>query len=334
MIGTHQLNCRRETMKSIRFFRKISIVLLLAIAVGFFAPQTSLAQRKTEEFFVETGHLVKGEFYTYFRTYGGLEIFGYPLTDEFVYQGLTVQYFQKARMEWHPENPVPYKVQLGLLGEELKYRQPPVPEPTPRSRRKVFFPETGHTVSYAFLDFFNKHGGIDIFGYPITEMYFEDGQIVQYFQRLKLLWQPNDPVNTVAVGNLGSVHYNMYRDHMLSEAPGESRIQTEITKLRAVVSLRYSVMSTRRNQIVTVLVTDNNSGAPIENAQVNISFVDKSVNVTLPGSSQTLITDKRGFASVSLPVNEGHSGTNIVVLAVVTYGGLSTTAQNVFLLWW
>jgi len=321
-------------MKSIRFFRKIGLALLLAITVGFFTPQISLAENGTEQFFFEeTGHWVKGKFLVYFREHGGLEIFGYPLTEAFVDQGLLVQYFQKARMEWHPENPVPYKVQLGLLGEELKYRQPPVPEPTPRSRRKFYFPETGHTVSYAFLDFFVKHGGIDVFGYPITEMFFEEGQIVQYFQRLKLQWQPSDTTNTVAVGNLGEVYFNMYRHRMPAEASGGGRIETAITGLQAVVALRYSVMSTQRNQIVTVLVTDNN-GNPVENAQVNISFVDKSANVILPGSTQTLATDKRGFASISLPVNEGRSGTNIIVRAVVTYGIWTTTAQNVFLLWW
>ncbi len=323
-------------MKSVQFLRKISlIVLLLAITVGFFAPQTSFAQTGTEQFFGETDHWVKGEFLVYFRKYGGLVIFGYPITEEFVDQGLLVQYFQKARMEWHPENPIPYKVQLGLLGEELRYRQPPGTEPTPRSRRKFYFPETGHTVSYAFLDFFNENGGIDIFGYPITEMHYEDGQIVQYFQRLKLQWRPNDPTNVVIVGNLGEVYVNMYRHRMPPEAFGGQRIETDriITGLRAVVSLRYSVMSTQRNQTVTVLVTDNN-GDPVQNAQVNISFVDKSMNVTLPGSTQTLTTDQQGFANISLPVNEGRSGTNIIVRAVVTYGKWTTTAQNVFLLWW
>ena len=329
-------------MKSMQFSKKVSIVLLLAVTVGFFAPQPSSAQGRTDQFyFEETGHWVKGEFLVYFHKYGGLAIFGYPITEEFVDQGLSVQYFQKARMEWHPENPVQYQVQLGLLGEELKYRQPAVPEPMPRSRRKVFFPETGHTVSYAFLDFFNANGSIDIFGYPITEMYFEDSQIVQYFQRLKLQWQPNDPANAVVVGDLGEVYINMYGHRMPSVAlrPLNSTYATpettltEVSGLRAMVSLRYSVMTAKRNQTVTVLVTDTN-GDYVENARVEISFSEMNTNRTLPDSTQTLFTDKRGFANASLPVNEGRSGTNIVVRVVVTYGKLSTTAQNVFLLWW
>jgi hypothetical protein len=31
-----------------------------------------------------------------------------------------VQYFERARLEWHPTNVDPYKVQMGLLGRELK----------------------------------------------------------------------------------------------------------------------------------------------------------------------------------------------------------------------
>jgi len=327
-----------------RFFRKLSGLLLLAIVVGFCTPQPGLTQTPQSEYFKQTGHRVEGEFLNYFYKYGELAIFGYPITERFVDQGITVQYFQKARMELHPENPEPYRVQLGLLAEELKYRQPPVPEPQPRSRRKVYFPETGHTVSYAFLDFFKANGGIDIFGYPITEMFFEDGQIVQYFQRLKMQWQPNDPTTAVVIGNLGEVYLRFYSSRMpawalqpVSENDDSIIIQPtmtpEINALRAVVSLRYSVMSKKRNQTVSVLVTDN-SGQPCPNAQVAISFIETPSNIALPGSDIILTTDKQGFAQASIPVNGGRSGAQIIVRATATYLGFTTTAQNVFLLWW
>lgn len=50
-----------------------------------------------------------------------LALFGLPLTRQ-VAGGPTgatfVQYFERARFEWHPNNPDPYKVLLGLLGNE------------------------------------------------------------------------------------------------------------------------------------------------------------------------------------------------------------------------
>ncbi|MGH2353936.1 MAG: hypothetical protein ACRDJN_20215, partial [Chloroflexota bacterium] len=75
----------------------------------------------------ETGHNVYGGFLTYFTTNGGLEAFGYPITEEFqepnqdgTGRDYTVQYFQRARFEYHPEFAgTPYEVQLGLLGSEI-----------------------------------------------------------------------------------------------------------------------------------------------------------------------------------------------------------------------
>jgi len=329
-------------MKLARFSKKVSLLLVLAITVGFFTPQPGLTQT-SQEYFEETGHWVHEEFLDYFYNYGGLAIFGYPVSERFTDQGLTVQYFQKARMELHPENPEAYRVQLGLLGEELKYRQTAIPEPQPRSRRKVYFSETGHNVSYAFLDYFKANGSVDIFGYPITEMHFEDGQIVQYFQRLKMQWQPNDPTTTVVIGNLGEVYLTIYGNRMPSEAlrpttnaiiaTTSSPTPAGISGVRAIVSLRYSVMSKKRNQTVSVLVTDNN-GDPLPDAQVSISFIETPSNTVLPADIPVLITDKQGFAQISVPINEGRSGAQIVVRAAATYGGFTTTAQNVFLLWW
>ncbi|MEP7359860.1 MAG: hypothetical protein ABI847_21595, partial [Anaerolineales bacterium] len=42
--------------------------------------------------------------------------FGYPITEFTSEDGLTVQYFQRARMEWHPEKPEGQRVMLAALG--------------------------------------------------------------------------------------------------------------------------------------------------------------------------------------------------------------------------
>ena len=43
-----------------------------------------------------------------------------------------MQYFEKSRIEWHPGNAEPYRVQLGLLGDDLGKRRRP--SPSARSR--------------------------------------------------------------------------------------------------------------------------------------------------------------------------------------------------------
>ena len=82
-----------------------------------------LGEMSDGQWFAETGHYIGGAFWTYWRERGGLPIFGYPLTDELVEDGLTTQYFERAIMEWHPDNDDPYKVLLRRLGAEALTRR-------------------------------------------------------------------------------------------------------------------------------------------------------------------------------------------------------------------
>jgi thermitase len=74
------------------------------------------------QFFDETGHYVGGAFWNYWRERGGLPIFGYPLTEETEEDGRTVQYFERAVFEYHPENAAPWTVLLRRLGAEALAR--------------------------------------------------------------------------------------------------------------------------------------------------------------------------------------------------------------------
>lgn len=329
-------------MKRVDLIGKAGVVLVLALIIGLFPFQQGLTQTEgRSRYFPETGHTVRDALLDFFETRGELAIFGYPITEAFYERGVLVQYFQNARLEWRPNNPDPYKVQLGLLGDELHYSQPRVEAPQISSRRRVYFPETGHTLSYAFLDYFNTNGGLDTFGYPITEMHYSDGIIVQYFQRLKMEWHPEDRANPVHIGNLGELYVNIYRDRIPAAALARtsSTINTtptpaatgNITSIRAVVSLRYSVMGKQGNQTVSVLVTDN-AGKALAGAQVSIRFINPAGQMM--GAQSNLLTDDRGFARISIPVTGGRTGEQVVVQADVTYGALTHSAQNVFLLWW
>ena len=56
---------------------------------------------------------------------GGLAIYGYPISEEIPElsptdgQTYTVQYFERNRLEYHPELPEAYRVSLGLLGVQV-----------------------------------------------------------------------------------------------------------------------------------------------------------------------------------------------------------------------
>src|SRR3954467_11906216 len=72
--------------------------------------------------FSETGHTVCGKFLDYWNNHGGLAQQGYPISEEFVDTSpingkpYTMQYFQRAVFELHPENSAPNDVLLTLLG--------------------------------------------------------------------------------------------------------------------------------------------------------------------------------------------------------------------------
>jgi hypothetical protein len=75
-------------------------------------------------YFGATRHTLQGTFKSYFTTNGGLAQNGYPLTEPFVEKypeypySVTVQYFERVRMEYHgdPADPLYGKMTLGRIG--------------------------------------------------------------------------------------------------------------------------------------------------------------------------------------------------------------------------
>lgn len=78
--------------------------------------------------FAETGKTIGGAFRAYWEANGGLAQQGYPISNEFRERsdlnGLvyTVQYFERAVFESHPENAPPHRVLLSQLGT-FQYRK-------------------------------------------------------------------------------------------------------------------------------------------------------------------------------------------------------------------
>ncbi|NCC33394.1 MAG: murein L,D-transpeptidase [Chloroflexia bacterium] len=145
-------------------------------------------------YFAQTGHHVSNRsgFLNFWRANGQIHTFGYPLTEEFVEAGRIVQYFERARFEYHPELPADEQVQLGLLGRDmLTYQGFPAPVEDPQTG-VLYFPETGHTLWGEFRKAWEKRGGMRIFGFPLSETVDEGGRLVQYFERAKFIYFPED----------------------------------------------------------------------------------------------------------------------------------------------
>jgi len=149
-----------------------------------------------KQYFPQTGHAVGWPFLQFYRDHGGLDAFGYPRTEAFKQDGMTVQYFQRARYEYRPELAAGEQVQLTLLGDALTKDQQPFAKVAAfaSNAQHAYFPQTGHSINYGFLQYFQSRGGITVFGYPISEELQIDTAkgpaTIQYFQRARFEYHP------------------------------------------------------------------------------------------------------------------------------------------------
>ena len=164
-----------------------------------------------------TGFRVSSHFTDFWRAHGGLPAFGYPITGERQEVSPTdgktyiVQWFERTRFEWRPENAAPFNVLLGLMGRQLTVgREFPRVAAFANTADRRYVPETGHSLSGRFLQYWNATGGIAVYGYPISEPFTEtsptDGKpyTVQYFERARFEAHPeNAPPYDVLLGLLG-----------------------------------------------------------------------------------------------------------------------------------
>ncbi len=154
-------------------------------------------------------------FADYWQQHGGVRVFGLPESTLLEKDGRRFQWFERARLEFWPENDPPYEIQPGRLGVEFTDgRDFPTQEFFVNRPGLRYVKVTEHGIADPFLSFWEQNGGIDIFGYPISEQVQEilpeDGAIhqVQYFERARLEWHPNDTAQPIKIGLLGT---NLYR---------------------------------------------------------------------------------------------------------------------------
>jgi len=294
------------------------------------------------EYFYSTGHYVKGPFLDFFHSRGGVRIFGYPQTEPFYDPqiGLWVQYFDNARIEWHPDNPEPYRVQIGLLAELLGHRYPSVPatQVSPGNPFRRYFPETGHIVSFAFLLFYDQNGGLDIFGYPTSEPMVENGRIVQYFQRVRMEWHPERPQDDrVILGNLGLAYIQRFGvpEEYLERQPPPSmpspatQAVEEDLSLHVWAFVRNVITGREGYQTVYIYVTD--AGHQPARGAVALVVVHLPSQIVQFAAGPT---DSRGIASVTFPIHSLPPGRKVVVDVIVRLGQQTQTAQTFFVPWY
>ena len=161
-----------------------------------------------QDYYAQTGHNL-GMFRGYWTKNGGLAQFGFPRSEVFrevnpsdghIYP---VQYFERNRFEYHAEyKGTTYEVLLGLLGNQLTEARRTSGDGAFNRFADAHYPgssyffQTGHNLRNSFKTYWEQHGGLAIYGYPISEEFYEqnpdDGQtyVVQYFERNRFEFHP------------------------------------------------------------------------------------------------------------------------------------------------
>lgn len=197
-----------NTMKSVpnsktaRLATLASFLLLIVLIITAATP--NIQAQGNSRTFPETGKTVSGRFLEYWNQNGGLAQQGYPITNELQEVSetdgklYTVQYFERAVFELHPEKARPFDVLLSLLGVFYYNERYPAgaPNQSASADNPRFFPETGFTIGGKFRAYWDAHGGLTQQGYPISNEFEEvsliDGKTyrVQYFERAVFEYHP------------------------------------------------------------------------------------------------------------------------------------------------
>jgi hypothetical protein len=224
-----------------------------ALAILLFLCLVPIVQAQDQRCFPETGQCTGDRIRQFWEQNGGLPVFGFPTTSQHEEQiegrPFQVQWFERNRLELHPENARPYDVLLGRLGVDRLAQLGrdwftfPKGGEQPGCRH---FAATGHTVCGAFLSYFQTHGldlgqpkvteaeSLALFGLPISEVALEtnaSGAAVQtqWFERARFELHPeNQPPFDVLLGLLGNEIRGHTAPPAAPPAPGQTPLPPSV----------------------------------------------------------------------------------------------------------
>jgi hypothetical protein len=294
------------------------------------------AQQTIGHYFPQTGHNVIGEFWAFYQSVpDALVIFGMPITEQFSTadgSGLTVQYFEKARFELHPDQPVGLRVMLTSLGSKLyQAGAPTINLTTPGACRTL----NGYGVCYDFLAFFDQHGGFARFGNPISAFEFQpDGRLVQYFERARFEWHPELVAGqNVLLADCGRIYANGHEDPAwLNSALPLNNIPVQSNpplSLRTLAFVARAVTLPSDTQKVFVVVQNQTLG-PVFGATGSVTVhLSTGENLTYP-----VVTDINGVGVIpSVNFSDQIPGSLVILEVSMSYQGLSSDTISSFRIW-
>jgi hypothetical protein len=317
-----------------KIVRKTLIALFLcAFLLGLTAIHGSVSGQSSSSVYIpETGHWIWGEFLAMYNSVSDpLLYFGYPITDDFVdpVTNEHVQYFQKARFDLVDTIDGP-KVKLAPLGRLLHEDGAPladVAEDGPTCRRF----DTGYSVCYAFLQFYDANEGEVHFGQPVSALEVLDDHYVQYFEYARLEWWAELDSDRVKLTDLGRVYFDkvVANPELLKPATSSNIAGQPLNPLVRVFA-EDSLIGVGETQTIYIVVQDQYLNA-IPQAQVGLT-------VTLPDGTSEFFrlteTNEYGVSQFSFIVPDMDVQSTVNLKAEVSIRGETATGSGWFRIWW
>ncbi len=311
--------------------RRIYFCVLILILVGA-SWMTVSAQSLDFKYFNETGHNVKGEFLKFYNSNPNATlVYGYPITEEISGKdGKNVQYFQRARFEYRADLPEGQRIQLTPLGRETYAGTSPLNVYNPLACR--LYTQTGFSICFTFLEFFDKYGGLNQFGYPISSFEYHDNILVQYFEKARLEWQPWKPEGQrVVISDLGRIYFDK-----LGEDPGYlppvtslDNSPTSVTTLQVRAFVWKAVTLASDSQLIFIIVQDQTlQPVPSASCKATVHWPDNH------SDSNTIITNSNGVGMVALSYANQPYGSLIYTDVACSYSGLAGNTTTSFRIWY
>ena len=318
-------------MSRMNAIRRFAIFLFLAIILLATWNPVSAQSSGGTQYFPETGHNVKGDFLRFFKSASDpVLLFGYPITEQMTSKdGKTVQYFQRARLELHPESPAKQRVQMTALGQVMYRRGSQQLNIDNPAACQTF--SSGYRVCFAFLDFYQANGGAAQFGNPISPFEFQDNLIVQYFEKARFEWRADRPEGQrVVISDLGRIYFDQLAEDQVFLRPIQPVNATidNILSLQARAFVQKAITTASGQQTVYVLVqSQTNQAVDNSNGKATVHFSD--------GHSEEYFfsTNASGLGSITFNFANQKQGELVLIDIVVTYQGLSATTSTSFRIW-
>jgi hypothetical protein len=211
--------------------RTVIAIILAALALPLTLAAHPGAAQDDTRCFTETGLCISGRIREFWERNGGLTVFGLPITeqrDEVNREnGITyaTQWFERVRMELHPENERPYDVLLGRIGDDRLRQTGRDWQSFPREGSQPgcqFFAQTGFNVCGDILRAWRANGleldgrqgsseneSLALYGAPLSPVMteFVEGRLYesQWFERARFERHPeNAPPYNVLLGRLAA----------------------------------------------------------------------------------------------------------------------------------